>query len=145
MAGRFNPNYNPDQLIEALDRSKGFILEARRYIKKKWGYNLSRRLIEAKIKSEGMEEWLADVRCGIIEDCMRKVIYKALHEGDSKSLIWLLEKFGQHINFLKPAEVIKTNDVPAELIAGFDRLRGEGVREIECEAVRSVPEEHRET
>jgi hypothetical protein len=144
MAGNYNKNYNPEHLIEALDRCGGFVLEARRYIKNKWGYELSSELIERKIISEGMVDWLKDLRAGLIEASMRKIIYRALHSDDLKAQMWLVEKFMHHINWLKPLSTTNTNEIPGELIKDFDRLRGQSAREIECEAVRSIPEEHGE-
>jgi len=89
-----------EMLIEALEKSQGFIHHAREYIFQKTGYRPSRHIIKSRIKEWGMEDYLYDMRTSLVETCKRKAFHKAVADGDNTCLFWILNRYGHHLDFL---------------------------------------------
>ena len=89
-----------EQLIEALEANKGFILASQRYIKKKYGFEPNTHTVKKKIKEWGLTEWLYDIRTELVENCMQRAFHKGIAEGDNHCIFWTLEKYGHHVDFL---------------------------------------------
>ena len=96
--------YKVDHLIEALDKCRCFTAQAQRYIKAKWGYYMHTATISRLIREEGIEEWVNDVRRELVEDSMTKVFRKAIQDGDNQCLMWIMNKYKQHVDFLEAKE-----------------------------------------
>jgi hypothetical protein len=89
-----------EHLVEALIESRGFVLGAKKYIKKKFSYDVGYAIIKSRINEWGMQEWLDDLRRSLVEDCMKKAFHKGISEGDNHCIFWVLEKYGHHVDFL---------------------------------------------
>jgi len=96
--------YKVEHLMEALERCRCFVAQSQKYIKAKWGYYMSTQTINRLIREEGIDEWVNDVRRELVEDSMTKVFKKAIHDGDNQCLMWVLNKYKHHIDFLEPKE-----------------------------------------
>lgn len=94
----------PEDLIEALQKSQGFIHHTCEYLYQKTGHKPSRHTIKARIKEWGMEEFLEDIRLNLVESCKRKAFYKAAADGDNHCLFWILNRYGHHLDFLDAAD-----------------------------------------
>jgi len=93
-------DFTADQLIEALTKSRGFILAAKKYLYNVYGIKTGQSTIKNWIKEWGMEEWLDEIRRSLVEDCLNKTFAKGVAEGDNACLFWVLEKYSHHIDFL---------------------------------------------
>ena len=100
MARLPNSDFTCDQLIEALSKSRGFILAAKKYLMHTYGIKTGYSTIKTCIKNWGMDDWLDEVRKSLVEDCLNKTFAKGVAEGDNHCLMWVLEKYGHHIDFL---------------------------------------------
>ena len=117
------PNYNYEHIVEALYECKGFILASLRYIDVKWGYKLTREVLNAIILENGMKEWLDDIRRSLVEDTLSTVIKKGVREGDNACLFWVLGKYKQHVDFLEPAEENKPERANGEITEFMNNLK----------------------
>ncbi len=96
----YDDDLSPELLIEALEKSQGFINHARKYIFQKTGHTPSRSTIKSRIKQWGMEEFVEDIRVSLVETCKRKAFYKAVEDGDNHCLFWVINRYGHHVDFL---------------------------------------------
>lgn len=94
----------PEHLIEAFEKSKGFILGAKKYIKYTFGYDVAYKTIKSRIHEWGMQDWIDDIRKELVENCMQRTFAKAIQDGDNHCIFWVLEKYGHHIDFLDSKE-----------------------------------------
>jgi hypothetical protein len=93
-----------EHIIDALDKNKGFVFAAKRYIKKTYGYDVGYNTIKKRIKEWGMEDWLYDMRKTLVEDCLQKTFAKSIADGDNSSIMWVLDRYGHHLDFLDSAD-----------------------------------------
>ncbi len=89
-----------DHLVEALTETRGFIYAAKKYIKRKFDYDVCYQTINSRIKEWEMQDWLDDQRKSLVEDCMQKAFHKGIADGDNHCLFWVMDKYGHHVNFL---------------------------------------------
>jgi hypothetical protein len=99
-----DPNFTFEQLVEALEKSRGFILAAKKYLFKVYNIQAGYRTIKSCVRMWGMEEWLDDIRKSLVEDCLSKTFAKGIAEGDNHCIFWVLEKYGHHLDFLDGIE-----------------------------------------
>jgi len=111
-------NFTSEQLIEALEKTRGFILSAQKYLLKSYGIKASYHTIRTKIREWGFEDWIEELRKSLVEDCMSKAFHKAIQQGDNSCLFWVLEKYSHQIDFLKP----KLEDTETESKKGWKIL-----------------------
>lgn len=104
MGGRVHEHLTSEHLIEALEKSKGFILGAKKYIKQTFGYDVGYQTIKSRINDWGMQDWLDDIRKELTEDCLKKTYAKAIMEGDNHCIFWVLNKYGHHLDWLQSDE-----------------------------------------
>ena len=95
-----NSDFTAEQLIEALTKSRGFILSAKKYLQSVFGIKTSYSTIKNWIIHWGMQEWLDEIRKSLVEDCLNKTFAKGVADGDNHCIFWILEKYGHHIDFL---------------------------------------------
>lgn len=95
-----NADFSAEQLIEALEASRGFILAAKKYLKKTYDIDTNYSTIKNWIRVWDMHEWLDEIRQKLVEDCLNKTFAKAIAEGDNQCIFWVLGKYSQHIDFL---------------------------------------------
>lgn len=99
-----------EHLCEALEQSRGFYHAAKRYIKTKWGYGVDSETIKKRVKEWGMEDWLADIRKGVVEQCLDKTYAKAIENGDNACMFWVLERYGHHIDYLEQKKEVTDSE-----------------------------------
>jgi len=95
-----NPNFTCEQLIEALEKTRGFVLSAQKYLLKTYGIKASYHTMKTMIRDWGMEDWLDEIRKSLVEDCLNKTFAKGIQDGDNHCIFWVLEKYGHHADFL---------------------------------------------
>lgn len=105
MARLVEEDFTCEQLIEALSKSRGFILSAKKYLEHTYGIRTSFKRIKTKIKLWEMQDWLDDIRKSLVEDCLSKTFAKAVAQGDNTCLGWIIEKYGHHVDFLDGKDV----------------------------------------
>src|SRR6187401_1265205 len=93
-------NFTCEQLIESLERTKGFVLSAQKYLRNTYGIDASYYTMRSKIKEWDMVDWVDEIRKGLVEECMAKTFYKAIQEGDNHCIFWVLDKYQHHVDFL---------------------------------------------
>jgi len=100
MARQLSNEFTADQLIEALTKTRGFVLAAKKYLLNVYGVETGVRTIKICIERWGMQEWLDEIRKSLVEDCLNKTFAKGIADGDNHCLFWVLEKYAHHIDFL---------------------------------------------
>lgn len=95
-----HPNLTYEHLVEALESTRGFILAAKKYIEKTWGYSVGYSTIKSRIIEWGMEDWLDDIRKSLVEDCLARTFHNGIKNGDNTCLSWVLKTYGHHVDFL---------------------------------------------
>jgi len=100
MAAKLHKDLTFEHLSKALIETRGFVLAAKRYIKKEFGYDVDYSTIKNRISEWGMQEWLDDLRRSLVEDCMQKAFHKGIADGDNHCIFWALEKYDHHVDFL---------------------------------------------
>lgn len=109
-----------EQVQEALEVTHGLIQPACQYIFKTWGIKIAPSTIEHRIKLWGMEDYVYDLRRRVLEKVLNRRIENAIR-GDNFAAQWLLEKFGHHVNWLKPREEMANKD-QGTVIAVIDHM-----------------------
>lgn len=104
MARLPKPNFTCEQLIEALEKSRGFVLAAQKYLFKTYDIQASYNTMKSCIKMWDMQDWLDDIRKSLVEDCLSKTFHKGIANGDNHCIFWVLEKYGHHVDFLDGKE-----------------------------------------
>jgi hypothetical protein len=94
------PELKCEQLIEALTKTRGFILAAKKYLSITYRIEIGCETIKKRIALWGMQDWLDELRKSLVEDCLQKTFSKGIAEGDNHCLMWVLDKFGHHTDFL---------------------------------------------
>ncbi len=94
------PNFTCEQLIEALEKNRGFVLAAQKYLLRTYGIKASYNTMKTMIRNWGMKDWLAEIRKSLVEDCLNKTFAKGIQEGDNHCIFWVLEKYAHHVDFL---------------------------------------------
>lgn len=100
-----NADFTADQLIEALTKTRGFILAAKKYLQSEYGIKTSYMTIKNSIKRWDMQDWLDEIRTSLVEDCLSKTFAKGIAAGDNHCLMWALDKYGHHLDFLDGKDV----------------------------------------
>lgn len=95
-----NADFTAEQLIEALTKSRGFILAAKKYLLHTYGIKTGYSTIKTCIRDWNMQDWLDEVRKSLVEDCLNKTFAKGVADGDNHCIFWILDKYGHHIDFL---------------------------------------------
>lgn len=131
-----NTELTHEHLTEALMETKGFILSAQKYLKKKYGYRPDTGTIKKRIEEWGMHEWLEDIRKSLVEDCLQKTFHKGIAQGDNHCIFWVLEKYGHHVDFLGG------KDTETESKKGWRELLAYVKRDIESDPETLSDREH---
>src|ERR1044072_9793297 len=113
--GRKKTDLTPEMLSGALEESKGFVLAALKALRKEYELDISYSLIKSRSKEWGMEEWLEDLRKGLVEDCMNRVFYKGIQKLDNHCIFWVLEKYGHHVDFLGDRKSTRLNSTHTDI------------------------------
>ena len=141
---KLSPLFELEHLIEALEKTRGLINSAQRYMKNKWGYTISIEAIHTQIKKEDMQDWLNDIRKLLVEDCMSKTMYKAIQGGDNTCLMWVLDRYKHHIDFLAEKKEDATDKEKGDIVEFMNEQKraDRGDSASKPQAVASVPEQH---
>ena len=131
-----NADFTAEQLIEALQVSRGFILAAKKYLLKTYDIKTGYSTIKTCIKQWGMEEWLDEIRQSLVEDCLAKTFAKAIAQGDNHCIFWVLDKYAHHIDFIDGRETEQ------ESKKGWRELLDYVKRPLEPETAEQLDREH---
>lgn len=134
-----NADFTPEQLIDALEKSRGFILAAKKYLLKVYGIKTGYSTIQSWIKHWDMQDWLDEIRKSLVEDCLNKTFAKGVAEGDNHCIFWILEKYGHHVDFLDG------KDAETESKKGWRELLEQQKRFIESDTEKKPEGEHCQT
>jgi len=134
-----NSDFTAEQLIEALSKSRGFILAAKKYLLSVYGIKTGYSTIKTCIRNWEMQDWLDEVRKSLVEDCLSKTFAKSVADGDNHCLMWVLAKYGHHVDFLDG------KDIESESKKGWRELLDHVKRPTESNTGTEPEREHSET
>lgn len=97
---RRNSELTFEHLKEALEKERGFILSAKKYLKREFNIDVNYKTVKARIEEWGMQEFIDDLRKSLVEDCLHRTFDKGINKGDNHCIFWVLEKYSHHIDFL---------------------------------------------
>lgn len=134
-----NPQFTCEQLIEALEKSRGFILASQKYLLKVYGIKTGYSTIKSCIRMWDMQDWIDDIRKSLVEDCLAKTFHKGIAEGDNHCIFWVLDKYAHHIDFLDG------KDTDQESKKGWRELLDHVKRPAESDTETQLDREYSET
>jgi len=117
-----------EELIEALEACHGITGSAVQYLREKYHIAVGREYISSRIKAWGMEDFLKECRVKGIERGLTKMLSKALDDGNEKALMWMLEKYGHHCDFLSAKESNGMDINKGDIVGYYEHLRSDYAR-----------------
>lgn len=97
-----------EMLVDAFIESNGLIHKAKKLLQRDHNIQVSVAEIKRAVTAWGMEDFLQEIRSGMVESCFDTTYNKALG-GDNQSLFYIQEKFGHHLDFLPEKESSDTD------------------------------------
>lgn len=114
---------NEDQLIEAIEKMRGFVRQVPAYIKKQYGLDVPIADLVTLCEQPKMRARIEHVRISLVEQVMLKFFQKALG-GDTHAMLYILKNYKHHIDFLEPHQEDAPKKAPGEISEFMELLKG---------------------
>lgn len=92
-------------LVESLVENNGMYHATVRSIRQKHDIPITMDHLKRHITLWGMEDFVHEIRAGMVENCFSKTYEKGVQKGDNQCLFYVMDKFGHHLEFLPEREI----------------------------------------
>lgn len=130
-----------EELIEAIQACYGIIGSVIQYLQEHFNKKTYRRYLKERIKEWDLSELLDESRKNGVEKCLRTMFSKGIDEGSEKAMMWMLDRYGQHCDFLDEREESGLESSKGDISGYYEHIHSEYVRE-DSEAVSEADQEY---